>query len=117
MKLTFSALLIWMTLSSPQLEECKHVQEIEFNTLSRGGLFEQIVITKDNLSYHKEERRSNKEKQIYSRELKKAEWKQLIQQIEHINLPDIPKLKSPTMKRAYDGAQHSEIIINTIDNK
>ena len=44
-------------------------------------------------------------------------WKQLLQNMEHLNLHGIPKLKSPSMKRAYDGARHSEIIITTFDNQ
>jgi len=112
-----SILFIGMTLSGQQLQMAKDIQKVEFSTLSRGGHFEQIVITKDTLRFQKEKRRSTEEKQTYSRNLKEAEWKQLIQNTEHLNIPEIPKLKSPSMKRAYDGARHSAIIITTFDNQ
>lgn len=117
MKLIFPILLIWMTLSGLQFQKSKDIQKVEFNTLSRGGHYEQIVITEDKLRFQKEKRRSKEEKQTYSRKLKEVEWKQLIQNMEHLNLHEIPKLKSPSMKRAYDGALHSEIIITTLDNQ
>lgn len=106
-----------MTLSGHQLPKGSDIQKIEFSTLSRGGQFEQIVITKDKLRFQKEKRRSIEEKQTYSRIFKEEEWKQLIQNTEHLNLKEIPKLKSPSMKRAFDGAGHSAIIIRTFDNQ
>ena len=106
-----------MTLSGHQLPKGSDIQKIEFSTLSRGGHFEQIVITKDTLRFQKEKRRSTEETQTYSRILKEVEWKQLIQNTENLNLEEIPKLKSPSMKRAFDGARHSSIILKTIDNQ
>ena len=112
-----SILLIWMTLSGHQLQMAKGIQKVEFSTLSRGGHYEQIVITKDTLRFQKEKRRSREEKQTFSRIIEEVEWKELIQNTEHLNLHEIPALKSPTMKRAYDGARHSEIIITTHENQ
>ena len=120
MKLIFSILsilLIWMTLSGHQLPKSNDIQKIEFNTLSRGGHYEQIVITEDKLRFQKEKRRTKEEKETYSRILKAVEWKQLLKTTEHLNLHGIPKLKSPSMKRAYDGARHSAIIITAFDNQ
>jgi len=112
-----SVLIIWMALSGHQLQMAKSIQKVEFSTLSRGGHYEQIVITKDTLRFQKEKRRSREEKQTFSRIIEEVEWKELIQNTEHLNLHEIPTLKSPTMKRSYDGARHSEIIITTYENQ
>ena len=117
MKPILSILYIWLTLSGHQLHASQDIQKVEFSTLSRGGHYEQIVITEDELRFQKENRRSTEEKQTYSRRLKEGEWKQLIQNMENLPLKGIPKLKSPSMERAFDGARHSEIIITTIDNQ
>ncbi len=106
-----------MTLSVQQFQTSKDVQKVEFNSLSRDGNYEQIVITQNKLKFQKEKRRSKEKKQTYCREFKEVEWKQLVQSMEHLKLDEIPKLKSPSMKRAYDGARHSEIIITTLDNQ
>ncbi len=100
-----------------QLQLAQDIQKVEFSTLSRGGHFEKIVITKDKLSFQQEERRLKKETQALSRMLKEVEWEQLLQKIENLNLQEISKLKSPTMKRAFDGARHSQIIVSTFDNQ
>ena len=113
----FAVLFILVVLSGHRFQMTEDIQEVSFSTLSRGGHYEQIVITEDKVTFEIEERRSSEEKEVSSRKLKELEWKELIRSAEHLDLQRIPELKSPSMKRAYDGARHSEIVIRTFDNQ
>lgn len=119
MKLIFSMLLMLVAagLSGQQLQDVKDIQKIEFSTLSRAGHYEEIVITKNELQFQKEKRRSGEEKQTHSRVIDEMQWKGVLQNVEHLNLHEIPKLQSPSMDRAFDGARHSAIVITTFDNQ
>lgn len=103
---------IQMILFNLQVQDSNTVNMIEFSTLSRSGHYEHIIITQDSIFINITERRLNNVDTSYSRKLKSNEWQAIIQSLENISLPEIPDMKSPTMKRAYDGARHSEIIIS-----
>jgi hypothetical protein len=52
-----------------------------------------------------------------SEKLDKAKWVKLNTILNSLSLPEVPLLKSPTMKRAYDGALHGILTITTMDGK
>lgn len=79
---------------------------IEFSSITRGHQ-EFVVITKDSISVS-----TNKQK-AKTRELEKKEWAGLVSSVNKLELSSIASLKSPTMKRAYDGAKHSTLTITT----
>jgi hypothetical protein len=52
-----------------------------------------------------------------SEKLDKTKWAKLNTEIQSLSLPEVPLFKSPTMKRAYDGALHGILTITTMDGK
>jgi hypothetical protein len=82
------------------------ITRITFTSLTR-GYQKQIVITPDSstLLISKQETRTE------TRKLEKGEWKNLLTCVKKIKPEVLPELKSPTMKRAHDGALHSTITI------
>jgi hypothetical protein len=97
-------------------QDYKDIARIEFNTLTRAGISEEIVFKKDSVIFISIDRRTQETKSYSATKIKKKEYKKLISSLKTVTLKDIPALKSPTMKRAYDGANHSEIVIYTKDN-
>ncbi len=87
------------------------VVRVEFTSLARGGYNKQVIVTKDSLFESNSEGRE--EVQIMRRKTNPNEWQGLMQSLNNVTLSKIPDLKSPTMKRAYDGARHSTISIST----
>ncbi|HTH31553.1 MAG TPA: hypothetical protein VL946_09385, partial [Lacibacter sp.] len=43
----------------------------------------------------------------------KEEWRTLMDCLKKVKLSEVPELKSPTMKRTYDGARHSTLTLIT----
>ncbi|MEO9966525.1 MAG: hypothetical protein ABJF11_12085 [Reichenbachiella sp.] len=83
---------------------------IEFQTLSR-GYFEKIMINADSLIFEKKQR--GETEITSSLKSSRRQWKSVISDLSSIVLDSVPILQSPTNKRTYDGARHSELIINT----
>lgn len=106
-----------MILFNLNAQDSNIVNMIEFSTLSRSGHYEHIIITQDSFFINITERRTNTVDTSFSSSLKTNEWQAIIQSLENIPLSEIDDLESPTMKRTYDGARHSEIIISTKNNK
>lgn len=88
--------------------------KIEFTSLSR-GYYEKVEFTKDSLISKKSQNRGTAE-QIYQKEVTQKQWASLVSELRTIELSTLPSLKSPTMKRAYDGARHSSLTIYTSEN-
>lgn len=80
--------------------------KIEFSSVTRGHQ-EFVVITPDSIKVT-----GNKQKAM-ARALEKKEWTAIINAIDKLELSSVSALKSPTMKRAYDGARHSTITLTT----
>jgi hypothetical protein len=90
------------------------VVKIEFTTLTR-GYQKQVFISADSL-IKIVEGRSN-ENSVVKRKLEDGEWAEIEKQVSGINLAEIAALKSPSSRRAFDGARHSTIVISTNDGK
>ena len=86
------------------------VVKIEFTSLTR-GYSNTLVFTKDSITQVVNERgiESNPRRE----KIKSTDWELLTASLSNVNLSEVADLKSPTMKRAYDGARHSTISITT----
>lgn len=65
------------------------------------GFYQKIVVEKQQLSISKE--RDQQDKPVVTK-ISDADWNELINLFQDLNLEEIPDLKSPTEKRFYDGA-------------
>ena len=113
-------LIIICLLAFGNLAQCqsgKSISQIELSKTTRGHQ-EFIRITPDSVNVYVESHHST-EKPVtkYGRKIEPAEWTELVKITQQLKLEDIPKLPSPTMKRAVDAAMHSTIIIQTSDGK
>jgi hypothetical protein len=90
------------------------IVRIEFNSGTRGSN-EQIILTKDSIVSFQENFQKDKAPQPVARTASAKEWSRLLDCLSQVRLTEIETLESPTMKRAFDGASHSSIIITTSD--
>jgi hypothetical protein len=90
------------------------ISRIEFNSGTR-TYREQIIISKDSLIVIKEDFKKDKPPLTSRTATGKDEWSGIIESLEEVELSQINDLKSPTMKRSYDGAAHGSLIITTSD--
>ena len=79
---------------------------IEFSSLTR-GYQELIVITEDSI------RISTQGRTKENKSIENQDWANIIKALKNVKPTDIAGLKSPTTKRAYDGARHSTITVMT----
>jgi hypothetical protein len=84
--------------------------KVEFTSLTR-GFQETLIITKDSITRSLDTRGELSVKA--SERIQKSEWDCIVKAVKGISLETLGDLKSPTMKRAYDGARHSSITITT----
>lgn len=87
------------------------VKQVEYTTLTR-GYQKHITISPDSIAVTVEGREENKS---YKRALSKDEWRMLMDCLKKVKLAEVPELKSPTVKRTYDGARHSTLTLITDD--
>jgi hypothetical protein len=85
------------------------VGRIRFTSVTR-GYHKEVNITKDSVHTLIQGRDGN---ETYSRHLAAGEWEKLTGALKNVTLQEIPKLKSPTDKRAYDGARISSLELQT----
>jgi hypothetical protein len=95
-------------------QKTSQVTKVEFTSLTRGGIINQIIITKDSVTKSTSAGRGA-ELQTIKKSISKKDWQRLLRSLKDVTLSQVPELKSPTMKRAYDGALHSTISITTND--
>ena len=76
-------------------------------TANSRGFFQEIVIENHKLSIKKDRKREAVQSKISD-----ADWKELVQLFQEVNLDEIKNLKSPTEKRFYDGAAIAQLKIN-----
>jgi hypothetical protein len=101
--------MAWIT---SQCQSASTIQKIEFTTLSR-GYQKQIFISPDSVITVIDGRvESNK---VVKRKLGSEEWESLIVPLKNISLHEVAGLKSPSNRRAFDGARHSTITIESSD--
>jgi hypothetical protein len=89
------------------------INQIEFTTLTR-GYQKHVVLSVDSLIVAMEGRQGN---ETLKKKLSKGDWNALMGSLKNTKLSEIPELKSPSMKRAFDGAKHSTLTIITSDQK
>ena len=100
-------LILSLTSNTIPAQKTGDILRIEFNSLTRG--YQQlVVITADSIKISTHARGTEENKSI-----KNKDWIHIIKPLKNVSLSDIAELKSPTMKRAYDGARHSTITITT----
>lgn len=109
--LTVSVIFLALSVFAQSTSE---IVRIEFNSGTRGS-HEQIVITPDSIVTFQENSLKNDSHQPVARAASAKDWSHLLDCLRHVRLTEIETLESPTMKRAYDGASHSSIIITTSD--
>ena len=91
-----------------------HIMRIEFSSLTRGYL-ELVTFTNDSVKFSRTQ--AGHPKIAKAQALKKNDWQELVKAVQKITLSEVPELKSPTMKRSFDGARHSTITIITDSNQ
>src|SRR5688500_5725962 len=77
------------------------ITKIEFTTLTR-GYQKQVFMSMDSLVKIVEGRQDDNK--IFKRKLADGEWKELVEEAAKTPLQEIAQLKSPTSRRAFDGA-------------
>jgi hypothetical protein len=106
----FPFLLVTLVGCAAYSQKNNEVTRIEFTSLTR-GYSEQTIFTKDSLITTILERgveaSSRKEK------VKSQDWEDLLKSIQDLTLSEVSDLKSPTVKRTYDGAKHSTLSFTT----
>ncbi len=95
-------------------QTAKDVRQIEFSTSTRGS-YKQVIFTPQEMMVSEESRISSKGEERTNQKLKSSEWKNLCSTLKEVSIAGIPGLKSPTMKRSFDGARTSTITITTKD--
>ena len=95
-------------------QNSEHIMRIEFSTLTR-GYQELVTFTSDSVKFSRTQ--AGKPKIAEAHVIKKNDWQELLKVVQKITLSEIPELKSPTMKRSFDGARHSTITIITDSNQ
>lgn len=111
---TIIAFTVFITIHAQGL---KNIEKIEFSTTSRTGNYKELVIS-NKTSHIKLGNKREKDNILHTEQkTKRKECRKLNKVLKKIDIESIPSLKSPTNKRAFDGADHSIIIIKTKDNK
>jgi len=89
------------------------VSRIRFTSVTR-GYHKEVNITKDSVHTLIQGRGGN---ETFSRHLSAGEWDKLMGALKNITLQEISKLKSPTDKRAFDGARISSLEVQTSEGE
>ncbi|UXX78436.1 hypothetical protein N7E81_13825 [Reichenbachiella carrageenanivorans] len=103
--------ILFSALTYSVFAQPNQITKIEFQSTSR-TYFEQITIT----PYHSiitqklnREAKATTQKQIITSD----NWSKLINKLEKTSPKQWPKLVSPSQKRTYDGARHSQLVAYT----
>jgi hypothetical protein len=104
---------VFLSCKAPAQQQ-NEIKSIEFNSLSRGGENIIAVFTSDSINITTLER--NVLKSSIRKKINPNDWAKLLASLKPVSLSELPNLKSPTMKRAFDGAKHSEIKITNSSN-
>lgn len=78
-------------------------------TANTRGFYQKITIQNQEISVSRE--RDSSDKGVTSK-ISDADWKELVEYFEKIELDSLSTYKDPTQKRVYDGAAIAELIIN-----
>ncbi len=111
---SFSLQVQCQTKPAAQHAEQPVITIIEFTTLTRGQQ-KQVFISADSVTEITDGREN--ESAIKKQKLEDGKWEELLSTIRGVKLEEIPKLPSPTNRRAFDGARHSTLKITTSDGR
>jgi hypothetical protein len=88
------------------------VVRIEFTSLTR-GYQKQVFMDHDSVKIIVDGRQE--ENKVVKRAMPEGSWNELMREIKNIDLAKVPGYKSPTNRRAFDGARHSSLKISDAD--
>lgn len=107
---------IWLMMLLVAYQEPDKIVQIEFTTMSRGGHREYVKIEPNCVTIEVVKMRGT-ESDVRKKSLTINQWQRIINTLDNVALTDIPNMESPTMKRAFDGAFHSELTITTMNEQ
>jgi hypothetical protein len=88
------------------------IAKVEFTSLTR-GYQKQVFLDKDSVKIIVDGRQE--ENKVMNRAMPDGAWKDLLVTLKNIELAKLPGYKSPTNRRAFDGAKHSTITVTKTD--
>lgn len=113
-KISLLFYLVFLTsFSCEQMQLEDEIELIGFSSLGMSGQAENIQITRDSIIITHEKRRTAEPPQIFSRKISRGEWNAVVQSLGSLDMNEVGSLESPTNKRAYDGAYHSQFTFRT----
>lgn len=89
---------------------CQSVSDIKFATSTR-GYNKEVVITPKTVSLFEQDFREPDKEKNTTWKINKSEWNSVVKSLDGVMLREIPLLKTPSNKRAYDGAKASMLTI------
>jgi hypothetical protein len=95
--------------------QCKgqsEVAKIEFSSLTR-GYQKQVFIDKDSLIVMVDGRQDDNK--VVKRKIAPEVWQGLVGELRNVKVKDMESYKSPSNRRAFDGAKHSTIRVISAD--
>jgi hypothetical protein len=87
--------------------QSKVITKVGFTSATR-GFKKEVFISNDSVTVILDGRAGNG---VVKRKLASSEWDDLVKSLDDVDLSQIPQLKSPTSRRAFDGARHSTLTI------
>jgi hypothetical protein len=88
------------------------IAKIEFTSLTR-GYQKQVFIDRDSIKIIVDGRQE--ENKVINRAMPDGAWDDLMRELKEIDLAKVTEYKSPTNRRAFDGAKHSTLKITKAD--
>jgi hypothetical protein len=89
---------------------CQSVSAVKYTSSTR-GYNKEIEVSSKKISLTEQNSTDPSQEKNTTREIHKDEWEKIIQSLESVTLREIPLLKAPSNKRAYDGAKSSTLAI------
>jgi hypothetical protein len=90
------------------------IAKIEFTSLTR-GYQKQVFIDHDSIKIIVDGRQE--ENKVVNRAMPDGAWDDLMLEVKEIDLAKVTEYKSPTNRRAFDGAKHSTLKITKADGE
>jgi hypothetical protein len=89
---------------------CQSVHSVKFTTGTR-GYNKEVEISPKTISLMEQNFTAGGKEKNITWEIRKDEWRKIIESLNGVMLREIPLLKAPSNKRAYDGARASTLTI------
>ncbi|RAV98530.1 hypothetical protein [Pseudochryseolinea flava] len=104
-------LIVSSAFNARQQTKPDEVTRIEFTSITR-GYQEHLILDNDSVVFSYTSGTDRQVKRNAKANHRQA-WKKTLQAVSNIDWTSFDSLKSPTNKRAFDGAKHSSIVITT----